>query len=90
MNLYLLQLTKAGTPKRTYDTVRGFVVAAVDSESARVFAAGRCACECGHSHRDESDDECVWRDGELATATLIGRAVEGVSEGIVLRDFCAG
>ncbi len=89
MNLYLLRLTEAGTPESPYDTVRGFVVAAQDSESARGFASTRCGDECS-CQRGRASSDCVWRDGEYATATLIGRAVEGVSEGIVLRDFCAG
>lgn len=89
MNLYLLRLTEAGTPESPYDIARGFVVAACDEKTARRFASTHCGRECSCQHGRASSD-CVWRYGEYATATLIGRAVEGVSEGIVLRDFCAG
>ena len=69
-------------PHSGYDEAFGFVIAAIDEESARVMIADEEACG------DEGDGP--WLDSRRTTAVMIGRSLPGDSPRIVLCDFRAG
>lgn len=81
-HLTLYKITRDG--RTDYDEYAGFVVAAYSPDEARSFAS--------------KTGDCDWPEGNpqtfatpsLSTLFVIGRAAEGMPEGIVLRDFRAG
>jgi len=69
-------------PHPGYDEAFGFVVVAIDEESARTLIADR------EEYGDEG--EGVWLDSRRSTAVMVGRSLPGDAPRIVLRDFRAG
>lgn len=78
LGIYLIT-RKDGT---SYDEAAGFVVAAIDEESARAMIAGE------EQYGDEG--EGPWLDSRRSTALMLGRSLPGDEPRIILRDFCAG
>jgi len=69
-------------PYPGYDEAAGFVVAAIDEESARELIADK------EEYGDEGDG--MWLDSRRSTAYMLGRSMPGDPPRIVLRDFRAG
>jgi hypothetical protein len=69
-------------PDPDYDEVSGFVIAAVDEESARTMIA------------DEEvyagEGAGTWLDSRCSTAVMAGRSLPGDPPRVILRDFRAG
>ena len=65
----------------SYDEAAGFVVVAIDEESARVMIADK------EQYGDEGDGP--WLDSRRSTALMLGRSLPGDPPRIFLRDFRA-
>ena len=69
-------------PRPGYDEASGFVIAAIDEESARTMIADR------EVFGDEGDGP--WLDSRRSTAVMAGRSLPGDPPRVLLRDFRAG
>jgi hypothetical protein len=65
-----------------YDEARGFVVAAIDEETARKMIAD--------SDRLGYEGQGPWLDSRCSTALMLGRSLPGDEPRIILRDFLYG
>lgn len=83
MNLYLL--TQAVV--RGFDTYDSIVVSAPDEATAKTIAP--CGCLLPTLHTDCDHDAWCTTPNDV-TATLIGLAVEGTKQGIILASYNAG
>lgn len=77
-----IYLIRRDAEKADYDEAWGFVVAALDEETARTLLAG--------SERLGDEGPAPWLDSRHSTAVMVGRTLPGDEPRIVLRDFHAG
>jgi hypothetical protein len=75
-------LIRRDEEKATHDEVWGFIVAAIDEETARTMIAD------GEQHGDEGPGPRL--DSRHSTAFMVGRTLPGDEPRILLRDFHAG
>ena len=83
MNLYVITRDDCDGQQpcpAPHDEAAGFVVAARDEKWARWLAADNPGDEGAH----------FWMDPRKSICHLVGTAVEGQAEGILMRDFHAG
>jgi hypothetical protein len=77
-----IYLIKRDPLDATYEEAWGFVVAAVDEETARAIIAA--------SERHGGEGPAPWLDSRQSAAEMVGRSLPGDPPRIVLRDFHAG
>ena len=83
LGIYLITRNdEDGAGEIDYDDAAGFVVAAIDEESARRMIAD--------SGRYGGEGAGPWLDSRLSTALMLGRSLPGDEPRIILRDFRAG
>ena len=82
-----IYLIKRDEEKASYDEAWGFVIAAIDEESARTMIADGESVG-GSWFGDES--AAPWLDSRQSTALMVGRSLPGDEPRIILRDFHAG
>jgi hypothetical protein len=78
LGIYVITRGDAG-----YGEAAGFVVAAIDEESARMIIADE-----DEAHGDEGP--APWLDSRRSSAVMTGRSLPGDPPRIILRDFRAG
>ena len=82
-----IYLIKRAEEKGSYDEAWGFVIAAIDEETARTMIAdGESAG--GSWFGDEGP--APWLDSRHSAAIMVGRTLPGDKPQIILRDFHAG
>ncbi len=79
LGIYLIR-RHAG--EASYDEARGFVVAAIDEETARTMLAD--------SEQTGDEGPAPWLDSRHSAAFMVGRTLPGDEPRIILRDFHAG
>lgn len=79
LGIYVITRTD---PHPGYDEAFGFVVAAIDEETARAMIADE------EQHGDEG--AAPWLDSRHTVAVMAGRSLPGDPARIILRDFRAG
>ena len=82
-----IYLIRRDAEKADYDEAWGFVVAAIDEESARTMIADGESVG-GSWPGDEGPGP--WLDSRHSTAVMVGRTLPGDEPRIILRDFHAG
>lgn len=73
--------------KVSYDEAAGFVVAAIDEETARTMIADG---ESAGGSRFGGEGAAPWLDSRQSTAFMVGRTLPGDEPRVILRDFHAG